>query len=53
MLRQTETGWLIVIIDETGEEHAAPVGTWFAAQFMTRIVLPSLVLDAAKEPHHA
>ena len=51
IIRETENGWLLVITDTDGVQHAAPVGAWFASQFITRVVLPSLVLDAMNEPH--
>lgn len=50
VLRENPDGsWLIIVIDPDGTEHAAPVGEWFAAQFITRVVLTKLVLDAPKE----
>lgn len=46
-LREIDGQWFIVITNGK-VEMLAPVGTWFAAQFFARVVLPALVLDGKK-----
>ncbi len=48
IIREDNGRWLIIITDPDGSQHAAEVGEWFAAQFVTRVILPKLVLDAQK-----
>lgn len=49
VIREIDGAWFIVITD--GEtEMIAPIGAWFALQFITRVVIPKLVLEAMKEP---
>lgn len=50
VIREENGKWFIIVTDGT-TEMKAPIGAWFAAQFMTRVVVPKLALDAMREPH--
>lgn len=49
IIREVDGKWFIVLTDGQ-TEMIAPIGAWFAAQFMTRVVVPQLALNAMKEP---
>lgn len=51
IIREIDGRWVVVITDPDGSQHAAQIGSWFAAQFVTRVVIPQLVLDAATDPN--
>jgi len=51
IIREIDGRWFVVITDGDGSQHGAQVGEWFAAQFVTRVVLPKLVLTALNDPN--
>jgi hypothetical protein len=48
VIREIDGRWFLVVTDGK-TEITAPIGSWFASQFMTRVVIPQLVLDAMKD----
>lgn len=48
VIREVDGQWFIVVTDGK-TEMIARIGTWFAAQFATRVIVPKLALDALKE----
>ena len=51
IIREISGQWFVVIVLDNQQEIAAPIGEWFAAQFITRVVLPKLVLNAMNDPN--
>jgi hypothetical protein len=47
-IREVDGKWFICVVGEDVEMWA-PVGAWFASQFVTRVIIPKLVLDAQAE----
>jgi len=46
-IKEIDGQWFVQIHD--GDlTLEAPIGEWFAAQFVTRVIIPKLVLDAMK-----